>query len=59
MSSILSAAIKAVKFIQTPPKRKVNIADELLGKYKGIIPKRKTSTEFIQELRGNLYGKIK
>lgn len=55
----LKDAIEAIKSIKISPSKKTKIADELLGKYKGIIPKGKTSTEFIKELRNTLYGKIK
>jgi len=41
------------------PKKKKGLARQLLGKFKGIIPKDKTSTEFIQEIRTSLYGKSK
>lgn len=58
--STLQQAIQALGSIKIKPKRKkVSIADRLLGKFKGIIPKGKTSTQFIKELRGTLYGKIK
>ena len=36
-----------------------SIANELLGKYKGIIPGGKSSTSFIKRQRINLYGKVK
>jgi hypothetical protein len=35
-----------------------NIADKLLGQYKGILPENKTSTQFIHEMRNSLYGKV-
>ena len=38
--------------------QKRGIADKLLGKFKGIIPNGKTSTQFIKELRESLYDKI-
>ncbi len=56
----LKEAIKAIRAIEViPTKKTIKIADELLGRYKGIIPKNKTSSEFIRELRNSLYGKIK
>jgi len=55
----LKEAIEVIRSIEIEKSnKKISIADELLGKYKGIIPKEKTSTEFIKELRGTLYGKI-
>ena len=59
MSSTLRDAINAIRSIETEKTKKAGTADALLGKYKGIIPKGKTSTEFIRELREGLYGKIK
>jgi len=54
----LKEAIEVIRSIEIEKSnKKISIADELLGKYKGIIPKEKTSTEFIKELRGTLYGK--
>jgi len=41
------------------PKKKKGLAQQLLGKFKGIIPEGKTSTEFIRKMRNSLYGKIK
>lgn len=58
MSSTLKDVINAIKDVEEArPKIKRKLADELLGKYKGIIPKGKTSTEFIRKLRNSLYGK--
>ncbi|MCK4325267.1 hypothetical protein KAU86_01625 [bacterium] len=61
MSSTLQEAVQALKTIKVKPciPRKKKVADELLGKFKGIIPGGKTSTQFIKELRASLYGKIK
>ena len=42
-----------------PKRRKRKIIEQLLGKYKGVIPKGKTSTEYLRELSESLYGKIK
>lgn len=56
--STLQEAIEAVESIKLRTKsRKISIADKLLGKFKGIIPEGKTSTQFIKELRKSLYGK--
>lgn len=60
MSTTLKEMLKAVEGFKINPRaHKKSIADELLGKYKGIIPKGKTSTQFIKEMRSTLYGKIK
>lgn len=60
MSSTLQEAIEALELVKVKSKsRKTKIADKLLGKFKGIIPSGKSSTQFIKELRGSLYGKIK
>ena len=56
----LKEAIEAIKAIgNITSSKKLKVADELLGKYAGIIPKGKTSTQYIKELRNSLYGKIK
>ena len=52
-------AIKSIRTISISNSKRLGIANELLGKYKGIIPRGKTSTEFIRSLRNSLYGKIK
>ena len=58
--STLQQAIQALQSVRIKPKStKTSIADKLLGKFKGIIPQGKTSTQLIKELRGSLYGKIK
>lgn len=60
MSSTLNAVINAVRSVEvSSSKKKTGIADALLGKYRGVIPGDKSSTEFIRELREGLYGKIK
>jgi len=57
--STLQEAIEAIKAVKICPKsRRKSIADSLLGRFKGIIPEGKTSTQFIKELRNSLYGKI-
>ena len=59
MPSTLKEAISSLKVLQKSPKLKKKVSGELLGKYAGIIPKGKTSTEFIRELRSSAFGKIK
>ena len=60
MPSTLQQAINALEGIKIKKKKdEVKLAQNLCGKYRGVIPEEKTSTEFIrQELRGTLYGKI-
>ena len=61
----LQQAIEAISSIRknlhlTPKKKKkTKIADELLGTFKGAIPKGQTSTQLIRNLRNSLYDKIK
>ena len=59
MPSTLKDAIKSIKSLSAPSKSEKKICDELLGKYEGIIPPEKTSTEFIKEFRKTMYGKVK
>lgn len=60
MPSTLKDALNSIKSLSKRPSRsRKKISDELLGKYEGVLPKGKTSTEFIKELRGSLYGKVK
>ncbi len=59
MPATLKEAIDSLKTLQRQPETVRKVSDELLGKYKGIIPAGKTSTEFIKELRGSLFGKVK
>lgn len=61
MSTTLKDILKAVENFTTsiPTKTQKGIADRFLGKFKGIIPKGKNSTQYIKELRSTLYGKIK
>jgi hypothetical protein len=61
MPSTLREAINSIKTLskRSMSNSKKKISDELLGKYKNIIPQGKTSTEFIKELRSSLYGKVK
>jgi len=56
MSSTLQQAIEALGPLKVV-KQPASIVDKLSGRFKGIIPPDKTSTQFIKELRGNLYGK--
>ncbi|MEK6651988.1 MAG: hypothetical protein AABY50_03560 [Nitrospirota bacterium] len=59
MSTTLKDAINSIKTLSSVTKTNKKTSDELLGKYEGIIPKGKTSTEFIRDIRGDLFGKIK
>lgn len=59
MPSTLKEAIDSLRALQRQPDMAKKVSDELLGKYKGIIPIEKTSTEFIRELRESLFGKLK
>ncbi len=59
MPSTLKEAINSLKILKKPTKLKGKVSDKLLGKYSGIIPKGKTSTEFIRELRSSSFGKMK
>ena len=59
MPTPLKDAINSIKTLSSITKLKKKISDELLGKYEGIIPKGKTSTEFIRDIRGTLFGKVK
>lgn len=54
----LKEAIKSLSAFVTPM-AKGNLSRQLLGKYKGIIPKGISSSAWIKKLRANLYGKIK
>jgi len=59
MPSTLKEAVNSLKILKKSPKLKGKVSEELLGKYSGIIPKGKTSTEFIRELRSTAFGKMK
>lgn len=59
MPSTLKEAIDSLKPLQRQTETMKKVSEELLGKYKGIIPDKKTSTEFIKELRGSSSGKVK
>lgn len=58
MSTTLKDAINSIKPLSITAKAGGGISEALLGKYENIVPKEKTSTEFIRDLRGSLYGKI-
>ena len=60
----LQQAIEAINWTRmsihsTKKRKKTKIADELLGAFKGAIPKGQTSMQIIRNLRNSLYGKIK
>lgn len=60
MASTLREAMESLCVIKIErPIRRNKISDELLGKFKGILPSGKSSTQFIKELRSSLYGKTK
>jgi hypothetical protein len=59
MPSTLKEAVNSLKILKKSLKLKGKVSEELLGKYSGIIPKGKTSTEFIRELRSSVFGKMK
>lgn len=61
---IMSGSIKdIIKIIENfgyeirPTKKAKNVADELLGKFEGAMPKGKTSTALLKKLRARGYGK--
>lgn len=57
--STLQAAIDAVQSLKLKSRAKsVRVSDKLLGKFKGIIPENKSSTQFVKELRNTMYGKL-
>jgi hypothetical protein len=59
MPSTLKEALNSLKVLQKPSKFKGKVSDDLLGKYSGILPRGKTSSEFIRQMRGSAFGKIK
>jgi hypothetical protein len=59
LPTTLKEAINSIKAISGITKLRKKPSAELLGKYKGIIPKGKTSTEFIRDLRSTLFDKVK
>ncbi|MBF0466621.1 MAG: hypothetical protein HQK88_15815 [Nitrospirae bacterium] len=59
MPSTLKEAIDSIKSLQGRKETGRKASEELLGKYKGIIPTEKTSSEFIKELRYSSFDKVK
>lgn len=59
MLSTLKEALKSVKTVEPEQKVKGRVSDNLLGKYAGIVPEGKSSTEFVREERASAYGKVK
>ena len=59
MPTTLKDAINSIKAVSGTAKLKKKTSDALLGKYEGIIPKEKTSTEFLRDIRKTLFNKIK
>ncbi|MEO5357263.1 MAG: hypothetical protein H7844_08195 [Nitrospirae bacterium YQR-1] len=59
MPSTLKEAIDSIKVLQGQQETGRKTSEELLGKYKGIIPAGKTSSEFIRELRHSSFDKVK
>jgi len=61
MTLTLKEFIKTAEQFRKPinKSRSVNLADALLGKYENLLPKGVSSTEYIREMRGSAYGKIK
>lgn len=54
MISTLKEAMNSIKTLQkTPRAAGESVADALLGKYAGVLPRGKGSTEFIRELRSS------
>ena len=56
MAVNLSEILKSTKMFRKEKEGK--ISKKWLGKFEGAIPSDKTSTEYLKELRGTLYGKI-
>lgn len=56
MAVNLSEILKSTKMFRK--KKEGKISKKWLGKFEGAIPPDKTSTEYLKELRGTLYGKI-
>jgi hypothetical protein len=57
--STLKEAINSIKSLSVPSETAKKVSKELLGKYEGVIPSGKSSTEFIKELRKTMFGKVK
>jgi hypothetical protein len=56
MAVNLSEILKSTKMFRK--RKEGKISEKWLGKFEGAIPSGKTSTEYLKELRGTLYGKI-
>ena len=56
MAANLSEILKSTEMFRK--KKKGKIGKKWLGKFEGAIPPDKTSTEYLKELQGTLYGKI-
>jgi len=56
MAVNLSEILKSTEMFRK--KKDGKIGKKWLGKFEGAIPSDKTSTEYLKELRGTLYGKI-
>ena len=59
MLSTLKEAMRSLKSVQPAQEPKGSVSDGLLGKYAGIVPEGKASTEFVREQRASAYGKVK
>lgn len=59
MISTLKEALSFLKTMKPAAKSKGSLSDSLLGKYAGIVPEGKTSSEFVREQRSTSYGKVK
>jgi hypothetical protein len=56
MAVNLSEILKSTRMFRE--KKQEKIGKKWLGKFEDAIPPDKTSTEYLKELRGTLYGKI-
>jgi hypothetical protein len=56
MAVNLSEILKSTRMFRE--KKQEKIGKKWFGKFEGAIPPDKTSTEYLKELRGTLYGKI-
>jgi hypothetical protein len=59
LPTTLKEAINSIKALSGITKLRKKPSNKLLGKYKRIIPKGRTSTEFIRDLRSTLFNKVK
>jgi len=55
--STLQEAAEALKPLLVKRPRNARIAAAWLGRFPGVVPTGKTSTEFLRELRRTLHGK--